>query len=149
MPLMLLPVLGDANPWARLQAIGAMASGEYMQGGATQIQARWIYLLPRHPLEMSSDDFSLSDLAEQFIAERKLPNEAIQWLTREYQSACDDSGVIVSPSIAPVNIAEDLDLPTPSTWLEVMATILDAIVCPGQQTHLAAMRDCLPSEVQA
>ena len=99
-------------------------------------------------MSSSFSDFSLSDLAEQFIAERKLPNEAIQWLTREYQSACDDGGMILSPSIAPRSIAEDLDLPTPTTWLEVMAAILDGVVCPGQQTHLAAMRDCLPSEVQ-
>ena len=100
-------------------------------------------------MKTTFDDFSLSDLAEQFIAERKLSNEAIQWLVREYQSACDDSGVIVSPSIAPGNIGEELDLPTPTTWLEVLAAIVDAIVCPGQETHLAAMRDCLPSEVQA
>ena len=100
-------------------------------------------------MSSSFDDFSLSDLVEQYIAERKISNEAIHWLVRECQSVCDDGGVIVSPSIAPGNIAEDLDLPTPATWLEVMATILDAVVCPGQDTHLAAMRDCLPSEVQA
>ena len=100
-------------------------------------------------MSSSFDDFSLSDLAEQYIAERKLSNEAIQWLVCEYQSACDDSGVIVSPSIAPGFITEEFELPSCSTWLEVLATILDAIVCPGQETHLVAMRDCLPSEVQA
>ena len=57
--------------------------------------------------------------------------------------------MILSPSIAPAFITDEFDLPSCSTWLEVLAGMLDTILCPGQQTHLAAMRDCLPSEVQA
>lgn len=96
----------------------------------------------------TSTDFNLADLAEHWIADRKLSEDAIEWLRGEFNELTSTGGWL--PMIAPGHYCSELELPQGSTWPEVLASLLDACLNfrEGVQplTHLQTIREYLPTE---
>ncbi len=90
----------------------------------------------------TSPDFDLENLVDQWIADRKLSADAIEWLRGEFNELTG-MGIIESPSIAPANVCTELDLERGSTWLEVLASLLDASFADDSASHLREIRQYL------
>ncbi len=89
---------------------------------------------------MNSIDITLTaeEIAENWIADRSLPPEQIAWLKTDHAANVHNVG-LSAPSIAPGHICTELDLPQGSTWIEVVACLLDAIYGTAD-AHLAEVQ---------
>lgn len=81
----------------------------------------------------TTTDFCTEEIAENWIADRSLPPEQITWLKTEHQKNLERPGEASTAHIAPGHICTELDLPQGSAWLEVMASLLDAVEGTGEQ----------------
>lgn len=89
----------------------------------------------------TSSDFDLTELTEQYVADRDLSVEAIEWLRNEFNELTSDYWE--RAGIASAWMCAELDLPQGSTCAEVVASLLDACLNPMKQTHLTEMREHL------
>lgn len=78
-------------------------------------------------------DLSTEEIAENWIADRSLPPEQIDWLKAEHQGNLNQPGDASTASIAPGSICTELDLPQGSAWVEVISSLLDAVEGTGDQ----------------
>ena len=69
----------------------------------------------------------LTELVEDFVATRLLSKVEVDFLEAELWETFQHIGELTSLSIAPVNIAEKLDLKVGSSWSLCCAVVLDTV----------------------
>ena len=72
-----------------------------------------------------SEDWTAQSVVEDWIADRKLSRRKIAFLELEYQRGIEAVTESSSFDIAGSIYCQELDLPTGSYWIQVMADLLD------------------------